>query len=99
MITALSPSSVAVTGTPDSYVLHPLSFNMAGGGGLRLGSGQDAAKVVSRDHGCGAGTAVGGIVTDLGPGDSMQATQASTSITFTAAGWYQMCYAPYGGVT
>jgi hypothetical protein len=74
-------------------------ITMTSGSGLKLMSTSgDAAKAVTSSGAC-SDAAAGGTseVTDLGPDNADDATQAKASFTFTIAGDYKVCYKLAGG--
>jgi hypothetical protein len=71
---------------------------MLRGFGLRLGPGQDSAKVVTSSQHCTAQAADGtSVITDLGPGDAENANSAMVKLQFSVPGSYFLCYKLIGG--
>ena len=94
--TALVVYSTAPNSRSYSGVLQTGSaktFTLSGGAGLQLGLQQDAVKVVRATDVC-AGSARGGteMNVDLGPDDSIGATTAIATFTWSEPGSYQLCY-------
>ena len=89
--TSFATSSKVATGSTAVFVF-------SGGTGMKLGPGQDQAKMVFASGSCTNNAASGGSVpvTDLGPSDSITATSANASFTFSYSGTYMMCYKLHG---
>ena len=67
---------------------------MSGGSGLRLGSGQDSAKVIMSSGNCLKDAPGGGTqeVTNLGPNDGSGSSTATAVFRWKVAGTFQLCY-------
>ena len=96
-VTAVAPTAFSDDGSVETGGTDHLT--LTGGSGLKLGSGQDAAKCIASSGDCSTDNPAGGSseVLDLAPNDSDGATVAQAALTFTIAGDYQVCYKPSGG--
>jgi len=89
------PSAFTVSGTAEIYSI--ISIVMTGGSGWNTAPGYDSIKVIDDSDSCTEGTALQ-TVTDLGPDDSVSATEATAELAaFTVAGNYKICYKVAGG--
>jgi len=92
------PQQYTSDGSVTAGTVEPIVF--AGGSGLRLGAGQDSAKMVSSAGNCSEAPVGGTVeVTDLGPDDSEGTTTATASFTFSpnSTGVHTVCYRLAGG--